>query len=225
MNVQVEICVESTSFAEAAAEAGADRLEVCDRLDLDGLTPQVGDVASALDTGVSVVAMLRNRVDFLAGNDGGASLLGPLREFAAMGVQGVVFGFLQADGQLDWDSNRRLLEVAKEHDLEVVFHRAIDAASDPLLTAAQLQELQFDRVLSAGGAGTILKGSEAFLQMRTQSPKLNWMPGGGVRGENVIELLEMLQPTDIHSSAGGDPSEVERLVGLCRSIGGFQQEV
>ena len=142
-----------------------------------------------------------------------------------MGVQGVVFGFLQADGQLDWDSNRRLLEAAKEHDLEVVFHRAIDAASDPLLTAAQLQELQFDRVLSAGGAGTILEGSEAFLQMRTQSPKLNWMPGGGVRGENVIELLEMLQPTDIHSSAGGDPSEVERLVGLCRSIGGFQQEV
>jgi copper homeostasis protein CutC len=51
------------------------------------------------------------------------------------------------------------------------------------------------------------------------------MPGGGVRGENVIELLETLQPTDIHSSAGGDPSEVERLVGLCRSIGGFQQEV
>ena len=119
-----------------------------------------------LGTGVSVVAMLRNRVDFLAGNDGGASLLGPLREFAAMGVQGVVFGFLQADGQLDWDSNRRLLEAAKEHDLEVVFHRAIDAASDPLLTAAQLQELQFDRVLSAGGAGTILEGSEAFLRMR-----------------------------------------------------------
>lgn len=225
MNVQVEICVENTSFAEAAAEAGADRLEVCDRLDLDGLTPQLGDVALALGTGVSVVAMLRNRVDFLAGNDGGASLLDPLREFASMGVQGVVFGFLQADGQLDWDSNRRLLEAAKEHDLEVVFHRAIDAASDPLLTAAQLQKLQFDRVLSAGGAGTILEGSEAFLQMRTQSPKLNWMPGGGVRGENVIQLLEMLHPTDIHSSAGGDPSEVERLVGLCRSIGGFQQEV
>jgi len=172
-----------------------------------------------------VVAMLRNRVDFLAGEDGGASLLDPLREFASLGVQGVVFGFLQADGQLDWDSNLRLLEAAKEHDLEVVFHRAIDAASDPLLTAAQLQELQFDRVLSAGGAGTILEGSEAFLRMRAQSPKLNWMPGGGVRGENVIQLLEMLHPTDIHSSAGGDPSEVERLVGLCRSIGGFQQEV
>ena len=224
MNVQVEICVESTSFAEAAAEAGADRLEVCDRLDLDGLTPQLGDVASALGTGASVVAMLRNRVDFLAGNDGGASLLGPLREFASMGVQGVVFGFLEADGQLDWDSNRRLLEAAKEHDLEVVFHRAIDAASDPLLAAAQLQELQFDRVLSAGGSGTILEGSKLFLRMRAQSPKLNWMPGGGVRGENMVQLLEMMQPTDIHSSAGGDPGEVERLVGLCRSIGGFQQE-
>ena len=224
MNIQVEICVESSSFAEAAAKAGADRLEVCDRLDLDGLTPQFEVVASALGTGASVVAMLRDRVDFLAGDDGGTSLLAPLRELASLGVRGVVFGFLQADGQLDWDSNRRLLEAAKEHDLEVVFHRAIDSASDPLLAAAQLQELQFDRVLSAGGADTILKGSEPFLRMRSEAPKLNWMPGGGVRGENVVQLLEMLQPTDIHSSAGGDPSEVERLVGLCRSIGGFQQE-
>ena len=224
MNVQVEICVESSSFAEAAAKAGADRLEVCDRLDLDGLTPQLGVVASALGTGASVVAMLRNRVDFLAGDDGGASLQAPLREFASLGVKGVVFGFLQANGQLDWDSNCRLLEAAKEHDLEVVFHRAIDAASDPLLAAAQLQELQFDRVLSAGGSGTILEGSKLFLRMRAQSPKLNWMPGGGVRGENVVQLLEMMQPTDIHSSAGGDRGEVERLVGLCRSIRGFQQE-
>ena len=224
MNIQVEICVESSSFAEAAAKAGADRLEVCDRLDLDGLTPQFEVVASALGTGASVVAMLRDRVDFLAGDDGGASLLAPLRELASLGVRGVVFGFLQADGQLDWDSNRRLLDAAKEHELEVVFHRAIDSASDPLLAAAQLQELQFDRVLSAGGADTILKGSEPFLRMRSEAPKLNWMPGGGVRGENVVQLLEMLQPTDIHSSAGGDPSEVERLVGLCRSIGGFQQE-
>ena len=124
--------MQNSLFAEAAAKAGADRLEVCDRLDLDGLTPQPGIVASALGTRASVVVMLRDRVDFLAGDDGGASLLGPLREFASLGVQGVVFGFLQADGQLDWDSNRRLLEAAKEHDLEVVFHRAIDAASDPL---------------------------------------------------------------------------------------------
>ena len=69
-----------------------------------------------------------------------------------MGVQGVVFGFLQADGQLDWDSNRRLFEAAKEHDLEVVFHSPL--THQILLTAAQLQEPQFDRVLSAGGAGT-----------------------------------------------------------------------
>ncbi len=224
MNVQVEICVETSFFAEAAAKAGADRLEVCDRLDLDGLTPQPGVVESALGTTASVVVMLRDRADFLAGDDGATSLLEPLRKFASLGVQGVVFGFLQADGQLDLDSNRRLLDAAKEHDLDVVFHRAIDAASDPLLTAAQLQELQFDRVLSAGGTGTILEGAETFLRMRAQSPKLNWIPGGGVRSENVTQLLEMLQPTDIHSSARGNPTEVERLVGLCRSIRGFQQE-
>ena len=224
MNVQVEICVETSFFAEAAAKAGADRLEVCDRLDLDGLTPQPGVVESALGTRASVVVMLRDRADFLAGDDGAASLLEPLRKFASLGVQGVVFGFLQADGQLDLDSNRRLLDAAKEHDLDVVFHRAIDAASDPLSAAAQLNELHVDRVLSAGGAGTIDEGMVQFRRMRAEAPNLNWMPGGGVRGENVVQLLKSLQPTDIHSSARGDPTEVERLVGLCRSIRGFQQE-
>ena len=224
MNVQVEICVETSFFAEAAAKAGADRLEVCDRLDLDGLTPQPGVVESALGTRASVVVMLRDRADFLAGDDGATSLLEPLRKFASLGVQGVVFGFLQADGQLDLDSNRRLLDAAKEHDLDVVFHRAIDAASDPLSAAAQLNELHVDRVLSAGGAGTIDEGAVQFRRMRAEAPNLNWMPGGGVRGENVVQLLKSLQPTDIHSSARGDPTEVERLVGLCRSIRGFQQE-
>ncbi|HCD29967.1 MAG TPA: copper homeostasis protein CutC [Phycisphaerales bacterium] len=218
MNVQVEICVETSFFAEAAAKAGADRLEVCDRLDLDGLTPQPGVVESALGTTASVVVMLRDRADFLAGDDGATSLLEPLRKFASLGVQGVVFGFLQADGQLDLDSNRRLLDAAKEHDLDVVFHRAIDAASDPLSAAAQLNELHVDRVLSAGGAGTIDEGAVQFRRMRAEAPNLNWMPGGGVRGENVVQLLKSLQPTDIHSSARGDPTEVERLVGLCRSI-------
>ncbi len=162
--------------------------------------------------------MLRDRADFLAGDDGATSLLEPLRKFASLGVQGVVFGFLQADGQLDLDSNRRLLDAAKEHDLDVVFHRAIDAASDPLSAAAQLNELHVDRVLSAGGAGTIDEGAVQFRRMRAEAPNLNWMPGGGVRGENVVQLLKSLQPTDIHSSARGDPTEVERLVGLCRSI-------
>ena len=54
--------METSSFAVAAAEAGADRLEVCDRLDLDGLTPQLGVVESALGTSASVVVMLRDRI-------------------------------------------------------------------------------------------------------------------------------------------------------------------
>ena len=223
MNIRVEICVETSSFAEAAARGGAHRLEVCDRLDLDGMTPQYGVVESALASKASVVVMLRDRIDFLSGSDGARSLLGPLREFASLGVQGVVFGFLQSDGRLDLESNRRLLDAAKEHELETVFHRAIDAADEPILVATQLAELGFDRVLSAGGASSIEEGWEQFCRMRGAAPSLNWMPGGGARSANIVRLLERLQPTDIHSSAGGDPGEVERLVGLCRSIGGFQQ--
>ena len=58
MKTRVEICVETSSFAQAAVLAGADRLEVCDRLDLDGLTPQKSVVEAALDSDASVVVML-----------------------------------------------------------------------------------------------------------------------------------------------------------------------
>ena len=77
--------METSAFSQAAARAGADRLEVCDRLDLDGLTPKTKIVESALATNASVVVMLRDRVDFFAGDDGATSLLGPLRDFASLG--------------------------------------------------------------------------------------------------------------------------------------------
>ena len=108
--------------------------------------------------------------------------------------------------------------------MEAVFHRAIDVAANGLQAAAQLGELGFDRVLSAGGASSIEAGFEQFLQMRSQAPDLNWMPGGGIRADNLERVIEVLRPTDIHTSAGGDPDEVERLVGLCRSLRRFNKD-
>ena len=87
MKTRVEICVETSSFAQAAVLAGADRLEVCDRLDLDGLTPQKSVVEAALDSDASVVVMLRNRTDFLVGPNGGQALLTGLDDFAKLGVE------------------------------------------------------------------------------------------------------------------------------------------
>ncbi|MAV55318.1 MAG: hypothetical protein CMJ28_05110 [Phycisphaerae bacterium] len=224
MKTRVEICVETSSFAQAAVLAGADRLEVCDRLDLDGLTPQKSVVEAALDSDASVVVMLRNRTDFLVGPNGGQALLAGLDDFAKLGVDGVVFGFLDERGCLDVESNRCILEAAKSYGLEAVFHRAIDVAANGLQAAAQLGELGFDRVLSAGGASSIEAGFEQFLQMRSQAPGLNWMPGGGIRADNLERVIEALRPTDIHASADGDPDEVERLVGLCRSLRRFDKD-
>jgi len=42
----LEICIDNYDDALIAIEGGADRLECCSRLDLDGLTPDIGMVRS-----------------------------------------------------------------------------------------------------------------------------------------------------------------------------------
>ncbi len=46
--LRVEICVESVAGARAAAQAGADRAELCDNLAVGGTTPSIGAVESAV---------------------------------------------------------------------------------------------------------------------------------------------------------------------------------
>lgn len=77
MTPTLEICVESIDDAWSAVDAGADRIELCAALDLDGLTPSPGALISgsgqrprALD-GAGLIAQLQaraaGRISIMAG--------------------------------------------------------------------------------------------------------------------------------------------------------------
>ena len=66
--------------------------------------------------------MVRPRVgDFVYTNSEINVMQEDIREFAASGVHGIVFGVLLPDGTVDTENTRQLVDVAKEHGLEGAF--------------------------------------------------------------------------------------------------------
>jgi copper homeostasis protein len=115
-------------------------------------------------------------------------------------VQGVVFGALTADQQVDVELCRRLVSAARP--LSVTFHRAFDLVPDPLRAVDLLLELEVDRLLTSGQAPTALAGSTLLRQLVSRvGEQLTIVAGGGVREEHVAQLVAMTGVWELHGSA------------------------
>src|SRR5690242_15601959 len=89
----LEICVDDLAGMRAAAEGGADRIELCSALALGGLSPSPASAVAAIESGLVVHAMVRPRAgDFVYSPDDLALMVAEIRAFACLGVAGVVVG-------------------------------------------------------------------------------------------------------------------------------------
>ena len=59
--LSLEVCVDTIEGARAAAENGADRIELCAALSEGGLTPSTGFMSTAARLPVTTYAMIRPR--------------------------------------------------------------------------------------------------------------------------------------------------------------------
>lgn len=148
----LEIIVQTLADARAAAEGGADRLEIVRAIHDGGLTPPVTLVrAIAAATRLPLRVMVREN----AGHTMNPSELPALRravaDFAAERVDGVVIGFARG-GEPALDDLARVLDEAP--GVRVTFHRAFDALSDPMRAIDELAGVpQVDQILTSGGEG------------------------------------------------------------------------
>lgn len=186
MRVQIEIAVQDPAGARAAIAAGADRLELCQALGIGGLTPSIAlvDAAVAAVGGGRVNVLVRPRGGgFVYDDDEVALVAADIVAAVRAGAGGVVVGALTSDGQVDLEAMRRWRDAAGEAAL--VFHRAIDAAADPLAVLAQLQGAGVDRILTSGGAARSVDGRELLERLVERSGDIEIMAGGGVRIEDI----------------------------------------
>ncbi|GIG70348.1 copper homeostasis protein CutC [Phytomonospora endophytica] len=176
--------------AAAAADGGADRLEVVADIAADGLTPAPETV-----TAIKAACDLPLRV-MLRSNDGfGATPaeLDALRRSATaldtvMGEHdGFVYGFLDTDGAVDHAAVTALRDAVPHRAW--TFHRAIDHAADYAAAWTAVAALDgVDQVLTAGSAAGVSAGRDALAAHAR--PELA-MIGGGLRPDHVAGLVEL----------------------------------
>ncbi|MFO0943281.1 MAG: copper homeostasis protein CutC [Pirellulales bacterium] len=197
----LEICVETLAGAKAAQAGRADRIEVCASLALAGLTPSTGLVEQCVMLEPPrVMMMIRPHArDFVYDCDEIGAMLNDIQDAKRLGVQGVVFGALTHDGQLDKAVCRRLVDAARP--LEITFHRAFDLVREPMQALEQLIDLGFDRVLTSGQADNAVSGIESLKKLvQVAAERISIIVAGGVRAENVQQLKET-GAREFHSSA------------------------
>lgn len=206
--IELEIACGSILDAVIADQGGADRVELCSALELDGLTPSLGTAFEVSERiGCPWIGMVRPRAgDFvyakseLAVMDRDASLL------MEAGASGIAFGCLTADGDVDARACRRLMRAAGRgetafHPVETVFHRAFDATRDPLRALEALVELGFTRMLTSGGARTALEGVARIRSLVERAAgRIEILPAGGIREHNVEAVVKQTGCEQVHLS-------------------------
>lgn len=202
----IEIVAQSLDDALAAERAGADRLELVSALSLGGLMPSVGTLEAVVQAcPLPVVAMVRPRSGGFGYSEGElAAMERDGERFLEAGARGLVFGVLDQGGVAK--ANERLVRLGGE----AVFHRAFDALPDPLDALERLIDLGFRRVLTSGGRGTAMDGAETIQRLIERADgRIEILPGGGVRPENVAQLVARTGATQVHLAGQewvGDPT-------------------
>lgn len=195
-----EACVENLDQVIKAKEKGADRVELCDRLDLDGITPSRELIRASIASGIPVRVMIRPRSgNFLYSEEELAEMTDSINFCKDVGAEGVVFGIQQPDGHLNYKQIDRLLKIS--FPLKVVIHKVIDETPDPVGSVKRLMEIDgVTGVLTSGGMNrTAFEGEKALIDMvKIAGNKFEIIAAGKITDKNVKELHEILGARAYH---------------------------
>ena len=204
--IPVEICVaadnsQSISDAVSAVLAGgASRIELCQRMDSDGLTPEMEQIREARSAfQLSLLAMIRPRAgSFQYSSEEVHLMRQQITASAEAGASGIVLGLLDRSGlHIDQENIHHLVEFSHEFTLSVTFHRAFDAVPEPRHALDILIEAGVDRVLTSGspwGSGIpATQGIDRLTHVIEHSRgQIEIVVGGGVNAGNVRSILNAI---------------------------------
>ena len=199
---KIEICANSVESAVKAQEGGAYRVELCAGIPEGGTTPSFGEIRLARQllqqTKLHVIIRPRGG-DFLYSQTELEIMLHDIKVAKQLGADGVVFGCLTAEGNVDIPAMKKLMNAVG--DMNVTFHRAFDMCRNPKEALEDIIELGCTRILTSGLEANAVTGIPMLKELVEQADgRIIIMPGCGVNPKNIREIAESTGAVEFHFS-------------------------
>ncbi|MBA3828070.1 MAG: copper homeostasis protein CutC [Taibaiella sp.] len=198
----IEVCAFNIQSCMLAYNAGASRIELCADPMQGGVTPSYGTIRYVREkVPIPLFPIIRPR---------GGSFVYDDEEFAIMrqdillckelGCDGIATGMQLADGRIDADRLKQVVEWA--YPMQVTVHRVFDVTPDPFAALETIIDCGCARILTSGQQKNAMAGAYMIAKLgATAGERIAIMPGGGVRSANIKELIEATNANEFHTSA------------------------
>lgn len=190
----LEACVGTVEDAIRAQTNGADQLELCDRLDLDGTSPP-RELVAAVCQAVSIpVKVILNPVSFEYSYSPQQldDILAYMASLEDLKLAGFVFGAIDQHQMPDLAAVEKIATATK---LPITFHKAIDDTADILAATKLIAQSNLVRfILSSGGFPTAQQGQGRLIEMRDRldGHPTKLIAAGSITSANLPELHQAL---------------------------------
>lgn len=195
-----EACVETLEECILAEKNGANRLELCARLDLGGTTPDYNLVHSVIKSvNIPVKVMIRCRGgNFDYSKEEIQRMKLQMDELKTLNVFGFVFGFLNSENEMDIPLTHEFCKLADPFDITI--HKAFDLCKKPFETFQELKKIpQYISLLTSGQQSTAEDGKDFLKKLvENQESKIRVIVAGKVTNENIDTLHKYIGAGEYH---------------------------
>lgn len=197
----LECCVDSVESAINAANGGASRIELCSNLIIGGTTPDVALVKEIRKyTDIRIHALIRPRFgDFCYTRHEIEIMKSQIRALKDAGVEGVVIGVLDEDGNLNMPIMRELM--AEAEGLSVTLHRAFDMCRDPYQALEEAIAFGVNTILTSGQKQSAWEGRALLAELIEKADgRIDIMAGAGINASVIEKLIPITKGSSYHMS-------------------------
>ena len=205
-DVLLEACVENLDQALLAEQKNADRIELCGRLDLGGITPSRDMIISSVkNLRIPAKIMIRPRGgNFIYSDSEVELMISDIIFCKENGVGEIVLGTLTDRGEVDVPLISSLSSLADP--MKVTFHKAIDDVNDFMRSLEELSTLKtIESVLTSGTGKNAILGKPLLKKaIEMFSGTLSIIAAGSITNENLEK---------VHKEIGAKEYHGKRIVG------------
>ena len=205
-DVLLEACVENLDQALLAERKNADRIELCGRLDLGGITPPREMIISSVkQLSIPAKIMIRPRGgNFIYSDPEVELMISDIIFCKKNGIGEIVLGALTDKGEVDLPLISSLSSLADP--MKVTFHKAIDDVNDYMRSLEELSTLKtIESVLTSGTGKNAILGKPLLKNaIEIFSDTLSIIAAGSITNENIEK---------VHAELGAKEYHGKRIVG------------